>query len=641
MGKTSRFRSESSQFIVVATVMLGLLATSLGVAHRLSRRPPMQDITVGGLKLTLPESWQPLGNHPRSPALDAEKVLIDTADPARRLLLGRLIPNAPHTAWESLDIVRRTTLDFQDLSTFHVHESKRYHSGHRSTHTFMASSQSETGVVVHQFAFITEDARTYWLIHLRVAVDETTSDASNARSDVRLMSMLTSQAQNTTWRNAKASDYRAAGIEVRDNITMPPGIHARVRVDASPGDPVLIVPGSNRLGVVAAHIRGVVDVTDISNDGINAGSRDLTPEHLLSERFHREMGRELRDEESWSGEITPEGGRVALSAWSVRFEGEPVHPQLQPLMRQLFYVRTSQPGRAMLIELVHESPGVKDIRSWVGTIVAALSRQMDVDAESEGHAAASVAAHIAAGRHIAAESRASLATALGEGATYFQIARRGRPFGFQAEQIARSTADGGWVRGRTLAILGDTSGFPIRYTWEVDPAGRGMRITTAGGSAQSSFEIQVALEDKTLKLIRPEQDAWSVEVPDGYLLPIVEDHWPIQSMSKMEHAEALVWRSFHRYPPEPWLLKWRRLPQGDPSGAAWELCFRPLMAVNEDRILLDEDGAVLEFQGWERNTRHTGAVRIDVIRVSRDKLTRSHPDWMESLRNWEQDWNQP
>jgi hypothetical protein len=294
-------------------------------------------------------------------------------------------------------------------------------------------------------------------------------------------------------------------------------------------------------------------------------------------------------------------------------------------VRDLFYIRTGEPGLALLVEVLQEDGVEDDSAAWAARIAAWAVGQIEPGVPRRRYGDIDSARK--RGEELAAAWREHLGDAFAPGLGAYVIERASRPFGFQLEQV---TVQGHLARGRSLVVLLANPYVEIQHRWEVRPRGPGFSMLShqhgAGPVTASSLQL-----DRGVLSMSATEEQWSMAVPAGYIWPVAQDRWPIRSMKALEGRPALVWVSPYRQKPSPYWLE----PGEAAEGEAGEVRMRPLLAMESDRLVLGDQGQVVSLLGWDRSASAAGATPVTMKEISRDELADLFPDLQGSIDAWE------
>jgi hypothetical protein len=121
---------------------------------------------------------------------------------------------------------------------------------------------------------------------------------------------------------------------------------------------------------------------------------------------------------------------------------------------------------------------------------------------------------------------------------------------------------------------------------------------------------------------------WQLEVPDGYLPPMVGDSCPVDLLNSVDAFPLIAWQQGLDQPPWPVLVH-RDLRASDTTEASIRLVrltVRPIMQLDADRWVFDEKGGMV---------RSDGVTTIEL--VTREKLLELMPAFQADLDEWDKE----
>jgi len=647
MARQTPFKPEAKRSVAIAATMAGVLILSMGMALALSTyRQDSWSISQGqaGFTLTptriadlefpIPKDWTLLPLINPLPQIDSPAAFASPQDTQHHLMVAGIrssLPRAPIVALNNMinavlpEPIRRNMKQVQ--------ATVRLHTGHITGLMYTGFIQNADTVQLHQIAVITQDGRRYWLVYLK----EQLLDPSQAQESItfnnKLMASMMAGIVAHHLRDAQPADFLAAGLGPWEQpIVLPSGLRAHVSVTGHAGQPVLLLPTQAQSQLLAIVVRGTPDT------GVTDRSDPLSPDHLLAQQFHDTMGRSPRPGEIWTGRV------ASYPAWCATFS------QLNAtLNRHLWYIRVGA-GPSLLVQVytMRSGPSIRyQALQWIAPLVSSLTSQP----ARLPPPAVSIENATTLGVELAQQQASDQLPRLRFARqTYYLINIDGQTIGGHITKSGPSTDDTGYLQGfnKTLILHGRPITLNQHWQWSVDGAwyqSKTHRITGLGDTQTTDPLVEyLTLANKQLSFSKrsasAESDQWTVDVPQAFIVPVLEDYWSVLLDSSQPSTPALVWISHAPRPPKPY---WIELANPDSThqnqsapGSATVL-MRPLMSLEADQLTLDANGAVLRYQSRRAGSSYRGAT-IDVYQVTRDQLvsalTRITPDTATDLSDW-------
>ena len=644
MARRIDIQSDSIRSAIIAGVMISVLAGSLALAYALTvahREPwaidydhdlPARLVQFDDLHLMVPLQFEQAHTANPFTGLSATAVFVDGSAPSRRMLAASVRGSVPRAPKEVLNETVNTLLTnetLQKLQPWQPAESFRVNEMRGAW--FAGVHPAEQGEQVHLMTVLTGDGRQYWLIYLSHLVENPRLVVEAIKSDRRLLAMILGSVENKGLRPARGSDFEALGLGSADPGNpdaspewLPADLEARISPDHAGQEPLLLFPNDALAAVHLLRIRGVTDLSLGQDDD------PLSPTALLTARFEDTFGRPPKGDELWAGKYdhTPVW-RVTLSARGAS------------MARRLWYARLGH-GRALLIEALCEPQMLPRMARRIAPLIAAARAGLEASPERS----ISVEHATSRGRLIARLQTESLPNPLHRDWRYYLILEDGRVTGCQV-QVADLA-----IESDPLPLMGvsqvvrnvGTRQVKAQQKWRSDREGSRFWLSTQWAThdikagTDSFYAEQMKLHDGWLTNTRtspsPEEQLWSVRLPDAFILPMAEETWP-NDPALWNDGPALVWMTDGRSPPEPhWIKNTTQrgnTPQrktGDPE-ITMRLLVRKAMSLDADEISLDDQGQVVRYRTASLDGPGRGTT-LDIRKITRDELIKTFPT-LESL----------
>ena len=256
------------------------------------------------------------------------------------------------------------------------------------------------------------------------------------------------------------------------------------------------------------------------------------------------------------------------------------------------------------------------------------------------------------GRRVVDQQHTRLEQLLTPGIKYYLIEDANRLVGCQLEQVFPRTDDDKLpLHGRihmakqsgarqlqidqTWRCAADASRFQINIKWRIrDPE-------WSGGDQQVTEQLQLHNGQLTLKQIEPAPviEKWSVDAPQSFVFPIIEEAWPIAGVNEWQEGPLLVWLTHGRVRPRPYWIR-KRMIQSDtlidvaPDNLTnTHLFVRPMMSLGADLLTYNDRHELIQY----RSTRPTGpssGSAMTIRRVGLDEMIEALPSLEPMINEW-------
>ncbi len=649
--------------------MAGALIGSLGLAYALAVVGPspwgsgghtgtaVKPVQVGALSLQIPEHFNRVDQGKPGVGFDAQAVFADPIDPQRRLLVASISgyqPRAPLEALEQMlivllsDTVHLTLQPWQRITTFRA--DTMVGAWFAGIH-----HEADGAVQLHLIGVLTEDARRYSVVYLSHWVHDPAQVVEQMEQARHMMGFVCLNATTRDLRDAQPADYTATGLgwlaprppstNARTDADPPPdpwlpeGLRARAVIGSQGQEPILLIPQDGQAHLHVLRLRGVIDTGGWDR------SHPLSPASRLVTAFQQAMGRPPQGQELWVGQI------ANTQACRILFQ-----TPSQPLTRQVWYARLSR-GRGLLIEVLSQSRSLRLAQQWVTLLIQGVEDQLrQSPADAEASAGAPIEAAVAQGNAITHWQTQAIPRHLQPGEQYFLIEKAGQRTGCTIEQILpRVDGDPLPIRGRSWMIqIRGQAQVQYHQQWRTSADGarfwlqfQGVGFDPAGTRrAVSAHKMRYQHHHLSLDRLLPEPPTqrWAVNTPAAFVLPMLEDVWPVlapRTWQGNRGGEALVWMSRGQHQPQPFWVQ--RVPPGTTATADQpttqptpQLLIRPMMSLDADRLTFDANGKVNGYHTKQLTGANQGS-GWSARRIGYDQLLAIFPTLEAKLEQWRQD----
>lgn len=136
---------------------------------------------------------------------------------------------------------------------------------------------------------------------------------------------------------------------------------------------------------------------------------------------------------------------------------------------------------------------------------------------------------------------------------------------------------------------------------------------------------RLQLIDREMSLAHLENGTWqssfATTVPESYVPPIVDEHWPVNWLESMGEQTALIWLSYGLRAPTP---HWIYVHHDERARLVVRL--RPVMRLEADTYVLDQNGLIQRQQYYDDAGHPLGPTATSMVHVDRDTLLLKAPD---------------
>lgn len=624
----------------LVTVLAGVLA--LGWVLTARRVPRVRSIRVADVELSVPETWQRNDPASRPSQLDVAVAFEEPAEGGRTLLIAGVRDRSVRAPAVVLDNALSWLVDEPTRSELRrTQPALSLRVGSLTGLWYSGLIVGEATVTLHQIAVFTEDARRYWMLHLRdTATPQAEALEEAIQRDGRLMAELFAGTAGLNLRDAAEPDGSAADLGAGvARLLQLSQLRGRVPVDGFRGEPIDLIPRigprqtvlfGGDAGVQVLRVRGTVDA------GLTDPSHPLSPLQLLAHEFLQVQGRLPRPPELLETRV------LGVPAWRTTFA--------QPdalLIRQLWYVQVGG-GLGLLLELVGEPGGIERSQQWIPDVVRAIGSGVDQGPRGEP-AGNTFEEAVARGKALTGRQLESLLSSSREAWGYYLVEADSTPIGCQVEQLLPvEGSEAGPVQGIERTLLVGSRLLEVDQRWSVARDGGSFSVVTIqaaregdGPIAPLRFErLQLGEGVLTLERVIGDQveKVWALPSPPAYVLPMLRTTWPVQGADAS--GPALVWMSRGNRPPQPhWVQALAPAAGVQGEGTAEpviELLVRPMMSLDPERVIVDSRGQMLRYQTGPAG-RIAGGNRTTLRRVSREELVAAIPAVEPELERWQSD----
>lgn len=621
--------------------MIGLLAASLALAYSFSaaHRGPGR-VTVGDVRVDLPASLNANGPTKTPAGFDALQSYWDRFIPDRRLWVGTVSGSRPRAPLVVLNEVFNEVIDPSALPGLQRWQSPMHFRWGAVTGTFFAGTHpSSAGQVLVIIGVFTEDARRYGMVSIEHVLAESSRVPLALRNGTDLLQRVIASATFEHLRHAEPEDLMSVGLGQTDpsHVTRsrdgpwPDRLRARVVATSRGEEPIHITTNDTaRVGVL--RIRGVADT------GATQASDPLWPAVLLAEQFRHVMGRVPNGQELWSGRAF--GSQVWRTTITL---------SAGMLIQQVWYARLDD-RRGLLIDVLCEPQMLSRTAKWVEPVMAAIA-SWTPPSDGSGWLGWALGDGIARGQLVAQQMRDRLAQLLTPHRAFYLIKKDGQLVGCQVESVYPHAQNDPLPLGgdsRMLQKLGDRW-VQVDQQWRCSPDGSRFWFTTRWATrdpdkaADTLSMERMQLVDGRLSLRQivsdDEREQWSVQVPDAFVLPMVEDRWLVDLTAPWDGAAALVWLTQGRDPPRPyWVHRLTGAGSHEPlphtnHPIVKEVVLRPLMSLDGDRLGYDADGTVARYES-ARLTGPSRGAHVVATKTDATAIIKAFPMLESELKTW-------
>ena len=637
--------------MVITVIMAGILLGSLGLAyaltvrqHRRSGLPPsgitttIRPTSVRDLRLGVPASWT-AGPSPDVLSLTSAARFVDPTVPDRQLTVGVdrfTVVRDPATVFRSVFSKLLTGANVQRLQT--LHQLRPIKTGPFSGVRYSGLANTPDGPQLHLLAVFTQDTRQSWVIHLRHTLSDQSLVFDAFRSDDALLTLILNQTSSLAYRQATAEDAQAVGLSGQlPQAARSAGLEASTRQQALPQEPLRLtpIPDSDEPGFLQLRIRAEADA------GIDDPSHPLSPTALLSRRYLEAAGKAL-----------PAGGvqRVAIDGRPAWLTSQVLSDNA--LIRHVCYARI-EPGRGVLIEAIADMTAARDALTKIESLIAQPS---DVLLEplpespqiSSIQDVAGFEQAIAQGEKIARDSIRRLVASPAPAWRYELVSTDGYLLAGYVDHVWRDSEQSPAVlRGRAQFLYTAQGQHWVKQRWEVTDDGEQFSFqwqnTSGPDAAIKAYRLERNGPRLTLFELLPgeKQEAWSADVPRGYLPPLATDQWPTDPQFLSGPRVGIVWTSLDEKPPSPvWVHRIDHTPGQDtsptiPDQTQYVAMIRPVMEIDGVYRAIGQSGQILKY-ATQRIIPLTGGGWFEFQSVDRQQLIEALPEMVKIVTQWEQ-----
>lgn len=638
-------------------LMVLLLAISMAMAltfttHSLraaanGRQYNASEVTIGPARFHLPDGWEPVEHLPADTRFGNAMTMLINRDHAGQVLTLALLPGrnmrSPQVALrEAVDLVREkksTAATADEMPAGHPFRSKTA----VGMITSLAPAELEE-MLIEQIAVVTDDGRTYGMLHLVSVRAQQETHALN-RAMLRQSNIL-ALASSVTFKElalASGEQLSAAGLAELPSMRSPVGFFASSNAD----EPAIhILPSQGPAGLWLARIRGV----SLPADAFDPQMQENQP-FSASVLLKRASPVTVGEGETVSPPTPVEFAR--LRGWKIIHTGRAEEVGLQ---RELWLVtsrdREGPTSGGILVELITEPRIAHQAQSLV---VSTLQSLQPVDAMRDpSHWRAAMER----GKTAASALRDGYADRLSVSPQYWGFYCEGLPLGFVLSQVTTQATPPLTVRGRTLLVHTAVQRFLREEIWSSDKeASRGWMVSRmvvpAGDAKSGKVQQATRLEMGDGKLAQydllnppassstdvstvPREDRlkWSVTLEPNHLPWMTLDAWPMQLLQTWRAGEgAVVWFTAGSQPPEP---MWMEISVDQPQG--WRVTLRPLAEMKPYSLRLDERGQVYGAQWYNTVAGALLPLQFNTQQVDRKAITSTYESMEDDIQRWEKEW---
>lgn len=535
----------------------------------------MDVVSVGDLRLPVPAGWRRRDD-------PQHETCVHFTDPNSdaRMLAAELTFDAPLHPYDALNLSLNTFAllgSNQQLEVAAPPEAFRagVFAGLRITGVTQRSGQP----MAHHVAILTENARRFWVIHMRQ------SRIGAMVEGHHLLSHISENAEDLGRTDVTTDQLTAAGLQWTN-----PHAGPLLRTGTDGGIDV-VWTDSERPCV--ARIAASIAPPEGSSD-------EMT---LLSASFESRVGRAPHDHEREAYELDS-GPRVCVVHHQAKtFDGE------DGLAWAEVFINYGD-GRAAVAELIGG-----DERAHIQQLARALTPLWQSEAMLEN------------GERLSRTLRQLTAERSEPAAMFYELRRSGEPVGFAMERMEAGNEPFEWegnaVIVRRSSLIGPSV---INWKYEVDD----QRYTymhlrrEVGDEQPSGYRLQSDGDTLTLRRVATdgsEQIEWIADVPPRFVAPLSTTWWPQQI------APAVVMYGLGERKPEPYII--RRI-----DGESPIIVMRRLASPVGDRMTVDATGEVVEHAYVTQQPPGQPARNVTLVTVDRARLIEKYPNMREQIEKW-------
>jgi|GEM_PF-6073596 len=589
----------------------------------------MSPTRLGDLEIQTPNNWPTLESDERFSGFVQVKRLADPVRLGREMLIGALPLEPPQSGRRAIAVAMRLLVEREELRSREIHYNTTQQLGLWHLEQIILTTRRREDLYQHAITVFSEDAKQWWVVAVTGPVTRVGYSVDQVLIDFKLLELMASSAVNHQMRDAEPQDFRAAGfVGATEPVRLPPYIRSRVYVNKPDGQPICLIDTKSRK-LSIAHVRSVPRLDGVDSDR-------LTPYELMLSYYRQVMDEKPDEQLAWSETVdvrdidhqmvnmervglTLMGGKTSSGTYDYS------------LIRRLVHVTSPDAASSMLFESIDEPVSFEsDDDSWTDTVLATLAQLLSKGDEP----ALSIADALAQGKELADTVARDSAAGLESGIEYFDLQLGTQPWGTQIETVSR--AEDGGLSGRTL-ILVELQDRTVRVErrWTADYAADKFEVASQSGvlGEEEKSSYRLSLADRQLTLLREKGEPWLAAAPEAFVWPMSEECWPAEQLGQLEGRTVIIWIGGSSQPPHPYWVRVERADSGLNLGH-WRIGIRPMMAMDNEWLWMDQAGCLLTYEGVSISLRHTGSVTLISRKTSKQKILQAYPQWKQQVEGW-------